>query len=39
MIASGTNRVNEKTIRAYLGEKLEKADANFVLEYTGYAIG
>ncbi|NWL89769.1 MULTISPECIES: YbaK/EbsC family protein [unclassified Paenibacillus] len=39
VIASGTNRVNEKTIRAYLGEKLEKADADFVLEHTGYAIG
>lgn len=39
IIASGTNRVNEKTIKEYIGEKLEKADANFVLEQTGYAIG
>lgn len=39
VIASGTNRVNEKTIKAYLGEKLEKADADFVLEHTGYVIG
>lgn len=39
IIASGTNRVNEKTIEKYIGEKLEKADAKFVLEHTGFAIG
>lgn len=39
IIASGSNRVNEKAIKAHLGEKLEKADADFVLEHTGYAIG
>lgn len=39
IIASGTNRVNEKGIKEILGEKLEKADAVFVLEHTGYAIG
>jgi prolyl-tRNA editing enzyme YbaK/EbsC (Cys-tRNA(Pro) deacylase) len=39
IIASGTNRVNEKAIKVYLGEKLEKADADFVLEKTGFAIG
>lgn len=39
IVASGTNRVNEKAIKAYIGEKLEKADADFVLEHTGFAIG
>jgi prolyl-tRNA editing enzyme YbaK/EbsC (Cys-tRNA(Pro) deacylase) len=39
VIASGANRVNEKAVKAHLGEKLEKADAAFVLEHTGYAIG
>lgn len=39
IIASGTNRVNEKVVKEYLGEKLEKANADFVLENTGYAIG
>ncbi|WML34153.1 YbaK/EbsC family protein [Clostridium sp. OS1-26] len=39
IIASGTNRVNEKVIKQYIGEKLEKADADFVLEHTGFAIG
>lgn len=39
VITSGSNRVNEKAVKAHLGEKLEKADAAFVLEHTGYAIG
>lgn len=39
IIASGTNRVNEKAVKEYIGEKLEKADANFVLEHTGFVIG
>jgi prolyl-tRNA editing enzyme YbaK/EbsC (Cys-tRNA(Pro) deacylase) len=39
IIASGTNRVNEKVIKEYIGEKLDKADADFVLEHTGFAIG
>ncbi|WP_374723727.1 YbaK/EbsC family protein [Calidifontibacillus erzurumensis] len=39
IIASGTNRVNEKAIEKFIGEKLEKADAKFVLEQTGFAIG
>jgi len=37
--ASGTNRVNEKAIAALIGEKIVKADADFVREQTGYAIG
>ncbi|ARC86721.1 hypothetical protein U732_2728 [Clostridium argentinense CDC 2741] len=39
IVASGTNRVNEKAIKEYLGEKLEKADTDFVLTHTGFAIG
>lgn len=39
IIASGTNRVNEKVVAEYVGEELEKADAEFVLEHTGFAIG
>jgi prolyl-tRNA editing enzyme YbaK/EbsC (Cys-tRNA(Pro) deacylase) len=39
VIASGTNRVNEKAIAALVGETLEKADADFVRAKTGFAIG
>lgn len=39
VIASGANRVDEKKLRTVLGEKVEKADAGFVLLHTGYAIG
>ncbi len=39
VIASGKNKVNEKRIIEYCGEHIEKADANFVLESTGFAIG
>ncbi|WP_119459162.1 YbaK/EbsC family protein [Rhodospirillaceae bacterium SYSU D60014] len=39
VIASGANRVNEKTVAAVLGEKLERADADFVRAKTGFAIG
>ena len=39
VIASGTNRVNEKAIEALLEEKIGKADADFVRDKTGYAIG
>lgn len=39
VIASGVNRVNEKKIGRLLGEKLGKANANFVREKTGFAIG
>ncbi len=39
VIASGANRVDEKKVKAYAGEKLDKADADFVLQHTGYAIG
>ncbi len=39
IVASGINRVNEKTVKSIIGEKLGKADADFVREHTGYAIG
>jgi prolyl-tRNA editing enzyme YbaK/EbsC (Cys-tRNA(Pro) deacylase) len=37
--ASGPNRVDESRISETLGEPIEKADANFVREKTGYSIG
>lgn len=37
--ASGGNRVNEKRIREIIGEKIARADADFVREVTGYPIG
>jgi prolyl-tRNA editing enzyme YbaK/EbsC (Cys-tRNA(Pro) deacylase) len=39
VIASGVNRVDEKKVEAALGEPIGKADAAFVRERTGYAIG
>lgn len=39
VIASGINRVNEKRLRDLVGETIEKADADFVREQTGFAIG
>lgn len=39
VIASGSNRVNEKRIEAQIGEPLGKADAEFVRSKTGFAIG
>ena len=39
VLTSGSNRVDEKRIKAYAGEKIERADANFVREVSGYAIG
>ncbi|NLU35665.1 MAG: YbaK/EbsC family protein [Clostridiales bacterium] len=39
IITSGANRVNEKKVKEYIGEKLGKADADFVREHTGFAIG
>ena len=39
VIASGVNRVNEKRLRDLVGEPIEKADADFVRERIGFAIG
>ena len=39
VIASGANRVDEAKVAALVGEPIGKADATFVREATGYAIG
>jgi prolyl-tRNA editing enzyme YbaK/EbsC (Cys-tRNA(Pro) deacylase) len=39
VIASGANRVDEKAVAVALGESLGKADADFVRDRTGFAIG
>lgn len=39
IITSGSNRVNEKTVRDILLEDIGRADADFVREQTGFAIG
>ena len=39
VVACGTNRVDEKKVAALLGEKIGRADAEFVREATGFAIG
>ncbi len=39
VIASGANRVDEKKIGALAGEPIGKADADFVRQRTGFAIG
>lgn len=39
ILVSGPNKVNEKSIEIEIGETIEKADANFTKEVTGFAIG
>jgi prolyl-tRNA editing enzyme YbaK/EbsC (Cys-tRNA(Pro) deacylase) len=39
VIASGANRVAEPIIESLIGEPLGKADADFVRQRTGFAIG
>jgi prolyl-tRNA editing enzyme YbaK/EbsC (Cys-tRNA(Pro) deacylase) len=39
VIASGANRVDETAVAALLGEKIGRADADFVRAATGFAIG
>lgn len=39
VVASGANRVDERKIEAALGEKLGRADADYVRDRTGFAIG
>ncbi len=39
VVASGVNRIHEKRIGHLLGEKLGKADADYVREQTGFVIG
>jgi prolyl-tRNA editing enzyme YbaK/EbsC (Cys-tRNA(Pro) deacylase) len=39
VIASGSNRVDTARVEALLGEPLDRPDADFVREATGFAIG
>jgi prolyl-tRNA editing enzyme YbaK/EbsC (Cys-tRNA(Pro) deacylase) len=39
VLASGMNRVNEVRLAEAVGEPIEKADAEFVRQQTGFAIG
>ena len=39
VIASGSNRVDEKMLKAIAGENVSKPDADFVRTVTGYVIG
>ena len=39
VVASGGHRVDEKKIAALIGEPIARADADFVREATGFAIG
>ncbi|HEU0058234.1 MAG TPA: YbaK/EbsC family protein [Hyphomicrobiaceae bacterium] len=39
VIASGVNRVDEKKLEAAIGDKIGRADADFVRAATGFAIG
>jgi len=39
LLVSGSNRVDEKSVGQAIGERLERPDARYVREETGYAIG
>jgi prolyl-tRNA editing enzyme YbaK/EbsC (Cys-tRNA(Pro) deacylase) len=39
VITSGTNRVNETAVASAIGAAITKADAEFVRQITGFAIG
>ena len=39
LLVSGVNRVDEAKVAGDIGEALERPDADFVREITGYAIG
>jgi Cys-tRNA(Pro) deacylase len=39
VIASGRNKVDEKKVRALLGEKIERASPEFVKQATGFEVG
>ena len=39
VVASGSNRVNEQRLSELAGEPIEKADADFVRQRTGFAVG
>lgn len=39
VVASGSNRVNEKRLGELVGEPIERANPDFVRQHTGYAVG
>ncbi|GCE24670.1 cys-tRNA(pro)/cys-tRNA(cys) deacylase [Dictyobacter alpinus] len=39
VVASGSNRVNEKLLGQLVGEPIVRADPDFVRQHTGYAVG
>jgi prolyl-tRNA editing enzyme YbaK/EbsC (Cys-tRNA(Pro) deacylase) len=39
VVASGANRVDERRVAALVGESIVRADADFVRDRTGFAIG
>lgn len=39
VVASGSNRVNEQRLSDLVSEPIEKADAEFVRQHTGFAVG
>ncbi len=39
LLVSGSNRVDEKGVSTVIGEALRRADAQYVRDVTGYAIG
>jgi prolyl-tRNA editing enzyme YbaK/EbsC (Cys-tRNA(Pro) deacylase) len=39
VVASGVNRVDEKKVQTLLGQRISRADADFVRDRTGFAIG
>jgi prolyl-tRNA editing enzyme YbaK/EbsC (Cys-tRNA(Pro) deacylase) len=39
VIASGVNRIDERKVAALIGGKIGRADADFVRDATGFAIG
>jgi len=39
VIASGTNRVNEKFLASWVGGRIGKPDSDFVRQQTGFSIG
>lgn len=39
LLVSGANRVHERRVGKLIGEKLVRADADFVKQHTGFSIG
>ena len=39
LLVSGANRVHEKRVGRWIGENLERSDADFVKLHTGFSIG